>query len=237
MFYLKCLLKKSNSFILKNNGHLNGSLLFVRKYMLETTKVKLINSYDEATEYINSLVKERNDLVTLTSNENEFNKQENKQDLFQRLNQLEHIAATYFKINKSKNDLIESIETLKTNDYDDDMKEMFTRDNERLNEVLMLLRIEMIQSLITNQSEDKENAYVEISAGVGGLESRIFCSELFEMYRLYSDYKNWTFRPLKVYTDMTGKYVFILNRNTTILFDREIFGKQTIRFRYSNSDS
>ena len=210
MFYLKCLLQKSNSILFKKNGSLNTSFLYARNYMLETTKVKLINSYEEAIEYINSLVKERNDLVSLTSNETEFNKQDNKQDLFQRLNQLEHITDTYFKTNKCKNDLIESIETLKTNDYDDDMKEMFTKDNERLGEVLMLLRIEMIQSLITNQPEDKENAYVEISAGVGGLESRIFCSELFEMYRLYSDYKSWTFRPLKVYTDMTGNYEILL---------------------------
>ena len=108
------------------------------------------------------------------------------------------------RINKCENDLAESIEMLKASDSDPDMKDMFTKDIERLNGTLILLRIEIIQLLINNEPEDKENAYVEISAGVGGLESRIFCSELYEMYRLYSDHKNWTFRPLKVYTDMTG---------------------------------
>lgn len=170
--------------------------------MLETTKVKLVQSYENATKYVQYLIKEKTSLANLANNEIELNKIDNKQEIFQRLNELELISDIYSRIEKCKSDLKDSNEMF-IETKDDEMKEMFEKDIEKLNEKIVQLKIDMIQTLVKEENEDKENAYVEISAGVGGLESRIFCSELFEMYRLYSDFKNWSFSPIKVYTDIT----------------------------------
>jgi peptide chain release factor 1 len=201
---------KNKNLIIKTNHatKTNTTIITFRNFMLETTQVKLVNAYDDSLKYIKTLVKERNDLATLINNETEMNKQENRQEMFQRLNQLEQIASTYFKLSKFESDLNDSKEMLNSQSEqdEDDLKDMFQKDIQQLNESVIQTKIELIQSLVKDDPEDKENAYVEISAGVGGNESRIFCSELFEMYRLYSEFKQWTFRPVKVYTDMTGNY-------------------------------
>lgn len=216
MFLFKNIYKTNLNLILSNCINViknsNYKTVFKRYYMIETTQVKLVNSYDSATNYIKTLIKERNDLNSLTSNELEMNQLENKQEIFQRLNQLESISDIYYKIEKCQSDLNESNKMI-SEDNDDDLKEMFKNDIERLKEILLQHKIDMIQSIIKEEQEDKENAYVEISAGVGGLESRIFCSELFDMYRLYSDFKNWSFSPIKVYTDMTGKHLLLVLSN------------------------
>lgn len=204
---MKCF-TRSNRFVFNLVKCSPKSSLIKRDYMLETTKVKLIQSYDTSIKYIQDLLKQKVDLATLANNETELNKLENKQELFQRLNQLELISDIYSKIEKCNSDLNESNEML-IETKDADLKELFEKDIEKIEEQLVQLKIDMIDTLVKDESEDKENAYVEISAGVGGLESRIFCSELFEMYRLYSDFKNWTFSPLKVYTDITGKNIKI----------------------------
>ena len=63
------------------------------------------------------------------------------------------------------------------------------------------MKFNFVNLLAPDENEDKENVVLELNAGVGGLESRIFCSELFEMYRLYSISKDWLFTPVNVYSD------------------------------------
>ena len=112
MFFFKNIYKTNLNLILSNCINViknsNYKTVFKRYYMIETTQVKLVNSYESATKYIKTLIKERNDLNSLTSNELEMNQLENKQEIFQRLNQLESISDIYYKIEKCQSDLNES---------------------------------------------------------------------------------------------------------------------------------
>ena len=65
-----------------------------------------------------------------------MNKLENKQEIFQRLNQLESIWDIYSKIEKCQSDLNESNKMI-SEDSDNDLKEMFKNDIERLKEILI----------------------------------------------------------------------------------------------------
>lgn len=64
------------------------------------------------------------------------------------------------------------------------------------------------------EAEDKENATIELSAGVGGAESGLFCSELYATYEAYANYMGWSFVPVRVdtekmaLTEMMRKAVF-----------------------------
>ena len=140
MFLFKNIYKTNLNLILSNCINViknsNYKTVFKRYYMIETTQVKLVNSYDSATNYIKTLIKERNDLNSLTSNELEMNQLENKQEIFQRLNQLESISDIYYKIEKCQSDLNESNKMI-SEDNDDDLKEMFKNDIERLKEILI----------------------------------------------------------------------------------------------------
>ena len=54
------------------------------------------------------------------------------------------------------------------------------------------------------EAEDKENAVIELNAGVGGVESGMFWSELYSMYEAYAGYMGWTFRHVKTDTDSSN---------------------------------
>ena len=89
------------------------------------------------------------------------------------------------------------------NQKDDEMFKLIEDDLIKLNQNLSELKFDLINILIPDEMEDKEDAVLELNAGVGGLESRIFCSELFEMYRLYSTSKEWSFTPINIYSEQT----------------------------------
>lgn len=166
-------------------------------YLLETTTRKLLNAYNDSEEYISSLIKEKNILVEQLNQENDSNKQE----LFQRLNYLSNVASLHEKLTQNQNEVKELGEMVKNEN--DEMANMIMDDINRLQNEIFDLKKEIIKLLIPEELEDKEDAIIELSAGVGGQESRIFCSELFEMYKAYANSRNWSFSPIKIYTDIT----------------------------------
>lgn len=173
-----------------------------RNYMLETTKIKLLKGYEDSTQHVQKLIEENNRLSKLVSSDSEFSSQQNKMEIFKRLTYLNEITELNKKIEQNKNDLRELQEMMENSDEKDDMKEMFKEDLARLSLEIENNKLELVRKIIPDDLEDKEDAIVELSAGVGGNESKLFCSEMYTMYEAYSAKQNWTFRPVKVYTDV-----------------------------------
>jgi hypothetical protein len=145
LFSIKCLLKPTVTFFGKP-----CHMIQTRSYILETTKVKLLQSYDDSVEHIKTLTAERIKLTDLTSNEAEMNKLEDKQDLFQRLDYLHKVSNVYESIVKAANDLRELSEMLATasENETDEFKRMLTDDVEHLTEDLLKHKTQMVQTLI-----------------------------------------------------------------------------------------
>lgn len=180
------------------------NLKFERNYineinLLETTTKKILNCYTDSQEYIRTLINEKKNLTHLLNSENE--PQTKKHEQFQRLNYLSDIDAIYNRINSNINEFLELEEILR--EENNEMAQMIQDDLARLDEQIFQDKKAILKLLITLENEDKEDAIMELSAGVGGQESRIFCSELFEMYKSYANIKNWSFRPVKIDTDLT----------------------------------
>ncbi|RNA37260.1 peptide chain release factor 1- mitochondrial [Brachionus plicatilis] len=180
------------------------NLKFKRNYvseinLLETTTKKIINCYDDSHDYIKSLIDERKKLTELLNNDKDFNT--NKLELFQHLNYLTNLSTLYDQVNSNTNEFLELQEMLIQEN--DEMAKMIQNDLIRLDDQIFEDKNKILQSLIPRENEDKEDAIMELSAGVGGQESRIFCSELFEMYKSYANIKNWSFSPVKIDTDIT----------------------------------
>ena len=202
--FFKIAAKKSNFLpvLLASNKSLNVCL--TRNYLLETTKVKLLNAYTDSLGYITSLDEEHKQLVEMTSSEVEMNKINNKNETFQRLNQLGNTLELHSRLIKVSNDFDELNEMLSNDSGEgEDFKKLLLIDLEQLAQEKINLKLELIELLVPDELEDKENAILELSAGVGGLESRIFCSELYEMYRLYSESQGWSYNTTNVITDQT----------------------------------
>ena len=66
------------------------------------------------------------------------------------------------------------------------MKKLIQEDFTELNNKLLEYKIGLIDLIVPDEAEDIENAILELNAGVGGAESRLFLTELFEMYNKFS---------------------------------------------------
>ena len=60
--------------------------------------------------------------------------------------------------------------------------------------------------LIPKDAADEKNAIIEIRAGTGGDEAALFASDLFEMYKRYSESKGWKFEVMSVSETEIGGY-------------------------------
>jgi len=177
-----------------------------RRYLttsVDSVNTKLLNAYNDSIEYIRSLLEEKSKLEKLINNEAELSKEMDKADLFNRFGYLCKIEKKHEKIASIQSELKELAQMMSDESNNDEMKQMIQDDSERLQSAMNSSKIELVDLLIIDEEEDKEDVIMELSAGVGGLESRIFCSELFEMYRLYSESRRWSFKPIKIDTEHT----------------------------------
>jgi protein subunit release factor A len=170
--------------------------------LVESTKAKLTSSFEASSKYITHLFAEKKRLIDLVSREDDDETTKNKGDLVEKLNHITSVTDLYNLILKNSTDLDELAEELKSND-DAEMRQLLTADIDTLTARLLRQKLALINSLVESDEANTENAVLELSAGVGGLESRIFCSELFQMYRVYSQKKGWSFEPVKIFTDQT----------------------------------
>ena len=169
--------------------------------LLVTTGKKLTVAYDDAQDYIRSLLNEKLQLLKLFNDETLSSE---RQDAVKRLSYLNDLDKLNAKIQKNLADIAESSEMLRklesdakhnSND-DDEMIRMLRSDLSDMQQRLYEQKYDMIQFILPEELEDKEDAVMDLSAGVGGSESRIFCGELLEMYKSYAGLKSWSFTPL-----------------------------------------
>lgn len=116
--------------------------------LLDTTKVKILRCYDGSVDYIESLIEEKRRLHDLTSNEAELNKLADKQEVFQKLSQLESIEDTYKVIVKATNDSNELSEMLGISEDGDEFAKALTDDLLRLEREALEMKTQMIRQLI-----------------------------------------------------------------------------------------
>jgi len=89
---------------------------------------------------------------------------------------------------------------------DPQMIAMIKEDSRRCLEEIRPLEQSLLLNLIPPDHHDIGNAILEIRAGTGGSEAQLFTKEMFEMYRLYSNQKDWLFKVEHVQGTEVGGY-------------------------------
>jgi peptide chain release factor 1 len=164
-----------------------------KRYLLKTTKTKLLNVYDKQLKtYINTTLKV--EYQNLNEIKNDVTSTA-KQDLVNRMGDLQRLLEIETEIENKENEIndLEKFLNSSTTDGDELLKLMQNELNESL-QVIDDLKLNLIDTLVKDGlKEDQDNATIEIRAGVGGQEAMLFCKQLFEMYRGYAQYRGWTF--------------------------------------------
>ena len=131
-------------------------------------------------------------------------------ELTKRINQLEELEQLKSRLDKCNQDLADLGTMLQeTKSGEDEMRTVVEQDMSALKLEIFDLKIKILDALAPEDSEDRENVVLELSAGVGGLESRIFCSDLFGMYKAFCGEMNWSFDPVEVDYESNGLSEFV----------------------------
>lgn len=183
---LKTSLKHLNRLVRKyssssSDNHAKSQLL------LETTQLKYLTYFNDSIPYVSQLVEESKSLLKSLTDLNDTSAFSTKGEQYKKLSFLKRVSELNEEIAQNELDKkeLEKIKATETNE-DKEMAKLVDDDLERLTHLLLEQKIAMVELLVPEENENKESALLELSAGVGGLESRIFCSELFEMYKIYA---------------------------------------------------
>ncbi|XP_040206823.1 peptide chain release factor 1-like, mitochondrial [Rana temporaria] len=90
-------------------------------------------------------------------------------------------------------------------DENEDLKALANTEVASCVEEIMNLKYQIAWLLIPRDEVDDCNLILELTAGVGGQEAMLFTAEIFDMYRRYATYKNWSFDILEYHhSDLGG---------------------------------
>lgn len=104
---------------------------------------------------------------------------------------------------------------------DEDLRAIAQEDLIEAETLTQQLELELIKALVEVDPNDKRNAIIEITAGVGGDEACIFAGELYRMYERYSKNNNWTIDDL----DFSGSLKGGLKSVTFKVIGAGVYGK------------
>lgn len=71
------------------------------------------------------------------------------------------------------------------------------------------LNFQLVDALVGEDPADHNDIVLEVTAGVGGQEAMLFCSELLHMYYKYATHKGWTISSIMDDKSETG--IFFLS--------------------------
>ena len=100
----------------------------------------------------------------------------------------------------------EAKEILADGGADPEMRELAEMQLPEATATIEKLTKEVRNSLVSDDPDDLRNAIVEIRAGAGGDEAALWAGDLYRMYRLYGQARNWKFEVLEEQASDQGGY-------------------------------
>lgn len=147
-------------------------------------------SSEKLFSYLNTLHDKYDAISGQLSNPEIVQHQKKFRELSKELANLKPIDEKYLKIKKTYKQLQEAEELYKSSD-EQEMKELARNEITTLTEDIKTLEKEIKFLMVSDQSEDKRNVFLEIRAGAGGNEASLFASDLLRMYTRVAERKSW----------------------------------------------
>ncbi len=120
------------------------------------------------------------------------------------IGELEKLRDKLERYERIAGDLEEARELLKVED-DAGMQEYLKQEIDKLETMLSEIEGELVELVLSDNSERRDSVIIEIRAGTGGEEAAIFAGDLFRMYSRFVDKKGWQLEVLDSHpTDLGG---------------------------------
>ena len=129
---------------------------------------------------------------------------EKTKELSIRYGEVKELVSDIELLNKKRNELEENKSILLEDDPE--MKKLAEEEIERLNRETKALEEKIRFALMPPDPNNDRSVILEIRAGAGGDEASLFAGDLFRMYLLFSQSKNWNVEILDQHRNSIGGY-------------------------------
>jgi peptide chain release factor 1 len=147
-------------------------------------------SSEKLFSYLDGLHKKYTDLEIQFSDPDILNNQSRYRELSKELAGLRILNAKYLEFKRLLDRIHDTQELLEISD-DKDLKAMAEEEVQTLSKNIEDLELEIKILMVSDQTEDLRNVFLEIRAGAGGNEASLFASDLLRMYTRIAERKGW----------------------------------------------
>ncbi|MBQ3073323.1 MAG: peptide chain release factor 1 [Ruminococcus sp.] len=127
-------------------------------------------------------------------------------EIMKELRQLEPIVEAYEKYKSAEESISDALSILGDASSDEEMKSFAQEELDSAKSALASLEQEIRILLLPRDENDDKNVIVEIRAGAGGEEAALFSAELFRMYSMYAESKNFSVDVINASETELGGY-------------------------------
>lgn len=147
-------------------------------------------SSDKLLSYLDGLHKKYTELSETLSDPGTAKNQKKFRELSRELANLRPLDEKYLEFKKLVDEETDARELMEMSD-DEEMKTLAEEELESLSRSMEELEQEIKVLMVSDQTDDNRNAFLEIRAGAGGDEASLFASDLLRMYTRVAERKNW----------------------------------------------
>ena len=145
-------------------------------------KESVINKLKQIVEQYRSIEKQLSDEETQKNNTLMIKLSKE----YSRLGPLVDLFGRYQLLIEERNDASELIE-----EKDDELKTLIQQELLNIDQQLLDLEEQINPLLLSADPRDQNNIFLEIRAGTGGQEAAIFVGDVFRMYSIYCEQREW----------------------------------------------
>ncbi|MCP5053322.1 MAG: peptide chain release factor 1 [bacterium] len=149
-----------------------------------------IKSSNKLFSYLDGLHQKYTELSDQLSDPNIVKNQKKFRTLSKDIFNLKPLDERYLEFSRLLEEQNDAHELIELSD-DAEMKELAEEELKTLGQDIENLEKEIKMLMVSDQTEDSRNAFLEIRAGAGGNEASLFASDLLRMYNRIAERKNW----------------------------------------------
>lgn len=144
---------------------------------------------------------------------NIINEKERYKKLMKEQADMSDIVEKYLEYKKVQKDIEDSLALLEE-ENDEELRELAREELNQSRHRLEDIENELKVLLLPKDPNDDKNVIVEIRAGAGGDEAALFAAELYRMYVMYAERKNWKIEMMNLNENGLGGFkevIFMIN--------------------------
>jgi peptide chain release factor 1 len=141
--------------------------------------------------HVDKLIKRLEKVESLLAGDTAINQQKRRIELLREYSMLQRIKEIAGRCTMLEKEIAEHERIAHDESEDAELRRLANEEVDTLMKKLEACEEELIEAIVSRDSEEHRNVIMEIRAGTGGNEAALFAGDLFRMYKKYAESKGW----------------------------------------------